>query len=419
MKTTNLAFVLAATGCFGGGGHNNVPADSTTSDSGSNGNGAWTLVQPMASPNTTPNNVTGFWFDSATNGDVSFGDGLIEHFAGPTDIDAIAQDGHDALPGPASDGYYGFLSNPKLPGLVAIGSQAKNVIASSDGGKSFAYSKLDGQIAGAPTGVALSGATLWLGQDAANTWHVADNFGGVWSSPAAPSASATFTLTWHPDGDITVPATVPAADCQSYVGNSYYSDRPFPIFAAAPDGSSLLYGGGEAICRSTDGGKNFVDVSANISPSDFSSHSYPWVFMYTSPTTVVAVYGSDGDAASTAYALYSTDGGKDWTVGTLPPSGANMVALIGAFASPTGTMFLVGAGYGLYPSEGDILESLLLYKSSDGGKTWTDLSANLGAWANSLDNAPQRLATGFALDDQHIWIGGDTGFIAYSATGGE
>jgi len=151
-----------------------------------------------------------------------------------------------------------------------------------------------------------------------------------------------------------------------------------------------------------------VDVSANITPSTFNSTSTPWTYTFTSPTVGIGVYGSEVDTVGSAYVLYTSDGGDHWTVGTLPASAGNMVSLIGTFSAPNGTLFIVGGG-----------PSLVLYESMDDGKTWTDLSTKLNAWASTLDNPPIRLETGFALDAQHIWVGGDSGFIAYTATGGE
>jgi hypothetical protein len=361
------------------------------------------------------NTATGFYFSSLTNGVVTLGND-IEHFDGPTHIDVVALDGAGMLPGPADDTYDGFIVNSL--GLIARGSTSESLIVSTDMGKSFTYSKMYGSVTvPSGSGIPLKFPYWWLGKDSSNVWHIADTAGGLWSSPTPPGPTADFTLTWHPEGTITVPSTVPPADCQAYGGTGYYATQLGQNFAVTPDGNTMVYGGG--ICRSTDGGKNFVDDSTHIMPSSFTSMNTPWLFMFTSPTVGIAAYGSDGSLPQTAYVLYTTDGGANWTVGTLPPSASNTIALIGAFASPTGTMFMVGAGDGLFKGTGGDSLGLLLYKSTDGGQTWTDLSANLAQWAMSLDSSALRLSTGFALDDQHLWIGGDSGFIAYTSTGGQ
>lgn len=403
---TRLAFPLATSACL--------------SSSSTPTNGVWTVVQPVGTANTMPGGVTGLWFDSPTNGVVSFDTGLIDHFDAANHIDAVALDGYAMLPGPNNDVYYG-VEQTSL-GLVAIGASSANLIVSGNAGKSFAYGKMYGSAESGDTGIGLEQAAYWLGSDGSGAWHIADQFEGVWASPTAPGPSATFTLTWHPNGDITVPATIPDGDCGGYTGDSYYAMRPGPVFAASANGSNMVYGGNNGgagpptICYSSDGGQSFVDVGANLSPASFSSENYPWIFLYTSNTDVLGAFGSELQGPSTTFVLYSTDGGKDWTQGTLPASAANMTTLIGAFATPSASsMFLVGDGVGLYPGASDTNSVLLMYKSSDGGHTWTDLSAKLA----HLPNPPLRLSSGFALDDDHVWIGGENGFIAYSATGGE
>jgi hypothetical protein len=386
--------------------------DAGSNDSGSDApvtNGTWAQVVPMDGASSQATTVTGFWFSSSSNGVVSFAEGLVEHFSAPTTIDAIALDGSGKLPGPADDSYYGFVPGTSL-GLVVRNSSAKSLVTSSNMGTSFTYAASYGTLSGAPPTITLDFPLLWLGEDASNKWHVAVGAGGgdVYSSPTAPGPSAALTDTWHPEGVVTVPATLPTADCAAFVTNGYYSTQPGQVFAATTDASSILYSSGSSICRSSDGGKNFVDVSTHITPSTFNATSTPWTYTFTSPTVGIGVYGSEADAPGTAYVLYTTDGGDNWTVGTLPASAANMVSLIGTFAAPNGTLFIVGGG-----------PSLVLYDSADGGKTWTDLSTKLNTWASTLDNPPLRLETGFALDAQHIWVGGDSGFIAYTATGGQ
>jgi hypothetical protein len=290
-----------------------------------------------------------------------------------------------------------------------IGQSAANVIASTDHGASFNYSTMYGQIS-APAGIALKFPLLAVGKDSTGTWHLADQYGGVWSSPTAPGASSTFTVTWHPEGDVTVPATIPDGDRMTYIVNGYFSMDPGHMFSITPDGNTMVYGGKDALCRSTDGGKTFVDVSANVTPSSFTANNTPWITKFTSNTVGIAAFGSEGAGAMSAYVLYTSDGGNQWAVATLPAGAVNSVAFTGAFASPTGSMFIVGTN-----QDENLDLTPLLYKSSDGGKTWTDLSPKF----KGLSGLPYHLVSGFALDDQNIWVGGENGFVAYSKTGGQ
>ena len=397
------ALLLCACSSTPGGVPDSGSPDSGKPDGGTPG--VWTQIIPKDGANSSAQTVSGFWFQSPTNGVVSFAEGLVEHFSSPTTIDKIALDGSGKLGG-ADDEYFGFIPGTSL-GLVVRNLEATQLVTSGDDGKSFTYAKSFQTVSGAPQGISQDFPLLYAGTDKSSVWHVAISAGGgdVYSSPTAPGPSATWTLTWHPAGTVTVPATIPAGDCTDYVVDASQATQ---AFAASTDGSSFVYASSSAICHSTDG-KSFVDVSANITPSSFTSHNPPLGFLFTSPTAGIAYYGSELDLGGTAYVLYTADGGGSWTVGTLPAAAQNIISLKYAFASPTGTLFLVGGG-----------DTLIFFKSVDGGKTWTDLSAKITAYGNSVQqNNPVRLVAGYALDDQNVWVGSDTGFIAYSATGGQ
>jgi hypothetical protein len=77
----------------------------------------------------------------------------------------------------------------------------------------------------------------------------------------------------------------------------------------------------------------------------------------------------------------------------------------------------------------------VLWGSTDGGKTFTDLSASLNTWMAAQPAATPIVfggfTAGFALDDNNVWLGGFlqheqngvlagdiTAFLLYSKTGG-
>ena len=386
----------------------NNPDSGAPNDAGADSpqaSGPWTLVTPMDGSNSSATTVSGFYFQSPTNGFVSFSEGLVEHFSGPTTIDKISFDGSGKLGG-GDDQFFGFIANTSV-GLIVQNLAASKLLVSTDQGKTFAYTNSFKTISGAPQGISQNFPPLYVGVDKSNVWHMAISAGGgdVYSSPTPPGPNATLTLTWHPTGTVTVPATIPAGDCTDYVVDASQATQ---AFAGSTDGSSFVYASSDAICHSSDGGKTFVDVSANITPSSFTSHNPPLGFMFTSPTIGIGYYGSELDNPGSAYVLATTDGGASWTVATLPAAAQKGISLRHAFASPSGTMYLVGGG-----------DTLVLWQSSDGGTTWTDFSAKLNLWAPNQPTAPVRLLAGYALDDDTIWIGGDDGFVAYTASGGK
>lgn len=388
-----------------------APSDSGANESGPASNGTWTQVT-VQDPTQQGIQVSGFWFESPSNGFVSFDEGYVEHFSAPTTIDKIALDGHGKAPNGQDDAYFGFLPSTTL-GLVVRNNNAKTLVVSTNKGQTFEYVASYQKTAAAPQTVSPDWPLIWLGSDSSGAWHMATHGGiggDVWASPTAPSPTATLTDTWHPSGTITVPATIPSTDCDSWVVNGFYSQEPGWVFTSTTDGKAMIYSSNnDKICRSTDGGKNFVDISANISPSSFSANNVPWLYLFTSGTVGIAAYGSELSGPGSAYVLYTTDGGLDWTQGTLPPSAGPGVDLIAAFASPSGAMFIVGGS-----SKGP-----LIYQSTTAGKTWTDLTAKLADFVKLADNPPYDLAAGFALDDKNIWVGGQNGFVAYTSTGGQ
>jgi hypothetical protein len=389
--------------------------DAGPADSGSDGsltNGTWTQVIPIDQTSTSTSmsmaqTVTGFHFTSLTDGVVSFQEGLIEHFSSATTIDKIVLDGTGKLPGPNDDSYYGFISGTSL-GLIARNDNATKLVTSPDG-KTWTYQAAF-KSATAPQGITQNFPLAWAGTDKAGGWHDVITAGGgdVYSSSGPLGPTAVLTDTWHPAGVVTVPATIPAADCTDFTA---INDYPGQQFMATTDGSAFVYTGNTqaAVCLSTDNGKTFTDVTNNIPASFLSTHHYaPAGYLFTSPTVGIGYYGSELDTPGSAYVLYTIDAGKDWLVGTLPTAAQNSISLRAAFASPTGTLFIVGGGNGL-----------VFFKSVDGGKTWTDLSAKISDWAIANNGGLVRLFNGFAFDDQHIWVGSDSGFIAFTATGGQ
>lgn len=404
MKTRLLLIVVASLACACGGSKGGSDAGAGADAGGADSNGTWTRVTPMDGASHQAQTVSGFWFSSQSSGVVTFSEGLVEHFSSATTIDAISLEGTGKVSNGDDDQYFGFIAGTSL-GLVVRNFDATQLVTSSDQGKTFQYSSAFSQVT-APAGLKQDFPLMWTGQDSAGGWHLATAAGGgdVYSSSGPLGSSADLTLTWHPSGTVTVPATIPAGDCTDYVTDA--SD-PGQHFAVTTDGSVFVYASGSSICRSSDHGSSFVDVSANISPSTFTSHHPPLGFLFTSASAGIAYYGSELDNPGTAYVLYTPDAGQSWTVATLPAVAQQGISLRYAFASPSGALFLVGGGAGL-----------VLLKSTDGGKTWNDLSSKLSPWASGLENAPVRLNAGFALDDQHLWVGSDNGFIAYSATGG-
>jgi hypothetical protein len=282
-----------------------------------------------------------------------------------------------------------------------FGSQ---VNVSTDDGKTFKTNTSSSM--GVP-----NAGPIWMSKDSASTWHLVDDIGNVWSSSTGPVAATTWTRTWQPEGSPPVPNPLPAADCQKSWHQGYFALDAQQVFWASPDGTTMLYNDAEefaGVCRSADGGKNFLPVQFPSPPN--GSTGTPYVVLFTSATHGIAAYANDLLAANTAYAYFTDDAGATWSAAPLPSTLTTSFALTNGFVAPDGQHVWLGGFTSDSPPQ------MVLLKSADGGKTWQDISAAITA-----ANAGQmyKLHSGFALDANNIWLGGDNGGLAYSPTGGE
>ncbi len=403
--------------------------------------GPWTAFSPPSVPGVTCDaddgdgaEIMAIWFSSPTNGAIALGGctlgSVIYHLDGATHADAVALDGHHALPGLQNDAYYGFFPTPA--GLVVSGfgcgdcsSGDVSLILSTDMGKTFAYSKFDGaQSPAQPSTVALGSQALWISADASGGTLVYTAFqatsanGALWTSPTAPGATSTFT-------EVFQPGPPSACDHAPWAG---ITEGELPaqthVFWASPDGQTMVYAAGGdlplGVCRSTDGGKTFAPIAFPDTPVGVAA---PSVVLGYDATNLVAV--GNGGPGHPALFYSSSDAGATWTAASSLPAGAqDAIVVAGGFLSTDGsTAWVFGSQTGTGTSASLNGDAGLLYKSSDKGHTWTDVSAGLQAAQLALisqsDASFVDVLTGFALDADHVWLSVDTLQLLYSSTGGQ
>jgi hypothetical protein len=358
--------------------------------------------------------VAAIWFKDTTHGvvglygsNVTFQDGgAIEHLNAPTVVDKVAISGYGAGPGMQNVDVFALFNTPI--GLLAGMNFGDQTFVSTDNGATFSVL----QTSGSHTP---NGAQVFMGKDSAGVWHEMDDIGNVWTSPTAPSATAIWTRTWNPLATPPDPDPVPAADCDRSFDQGYYAEDAQQVFTTSADGQTMMYPMGHGgdpmgVCRSTDGGKNFLPVTMPNPPAGAAGDEPTTVLMTTATHGITA--GSNDLVDDSAFAYTTDDGGATWTQATLPSTvtaaGAH-AAIVSSFAAPDGQhIWLVGM---TLVSDAHAL----LLKSSDAGKTWKDISGALAA----IPAAANKMHTGFALDANNIWIGGDYGALLYSSTGGE
>jgi len=297
---------------------------------------------------------------------------------------------------------------PTSAGLVASSSFGDQFIVSTDGGVTFTdVERGDGNSGNIPA--------VWYSKDSKGTWHLVDHVGNVWVTSMDPGPATSWSVTWQPDGSDPKPPVLPPGACPSTFSQGYFAADAQQVFWASADGKTMMYGQGygdapAGVCRSIDGGGTFFPVTFPSPPAD-AALAVPYVLVFSDATHGLAARANDlADGA--AYIYTTADAGATWTAATVPatvnaPGAAAYFS--GGFYAPDGQhAWIVG---GTLKSEA----RALLLKSSDGGKTWKDVSGTLA----TVPAAAAKFHTGFALDADHIWIGGEHGGLLYSNNGGE
>jgi photosystem II stability/assembly factor-like uncharacterized protein len=376
------------------------------------GDGGWTAM-PLLDDNSTPDNpgwyegralVTGVRFTSRDEGvvtvaaDNSSGNVGGAIFGARADaVTDIRFSGRDSVCSTGSSDFHGLVATPD--GMIAL-TEACALVASHDGGRTFTGTRMGG--GGDTQGLE---KTLGLRVTAAGSVIVRDT-GVVARSATAPGETAIWEDVWAPDAIPSIPAQVPADQCHDGPVSDQVPVEPQAAYLG-PDGGFLAYVADPAgelpqICISRDGGRSFrptlLDVPSPVAPIGV---------YFTNDQIGLAWYSNTFSAADT-YLRRTTDGGGTWSEVAVPAELAGVrLNLRHLFFAPGGTVgWLVG--YNL-----DTREPLLL-KTRDAGATFEVLHSGL---AEALPDV--RLHTGFALDEDHIWVGGEQGGLAHSSSGGE
>lgn len=377
---------------------------------GGGSGGSWTQV-PLLDDTTMPDRTTfragidrvsGIYYSSRDKGVIvsqaggTSARGGAVFLANGTKATSIAFSGDDTglrLRGPID--FTGI--QPTATGYVAM-AYASDVIASHDGGATFKIER-NGQIDS-------SGIERVLGFSQSETGTtIVRGSGVVMTAPSAPGASAVFTDVWAPNATEPIPAELLPGECE---GGPFGSGQPstrYNTYVSA-DRQLLAYASNLSqdapqICISRDGGRSFYAHVLDV-PSGTESR-VPSGVLFTSATTGIAWYGGTN---SGAYIRRTTDGGEHWSTVALPSElGAADVELPVGFFAPDGQHGWL-AGY----SHGGSGYAVAL-ATADGGATWT-LVPGVGDAVARFKGG--KLYAGFALDAEHIWLGGDNGLVMHN-----
>jgi hypothetical protein len=392
--------------------------NSTTTSSSTAGTG-WTVV-PLIDDTTNPSHmvfrsdsdlVTGIYFRTIDDGWVvttgsqqSFQDGGAIFKAKQKQITKVlfsGQDGGGCVLGTLN--FYGVDPTPN-GGVVAF-SEACNHIASHDNGQTFTLEALQSNDAhGIESTLALRELT--------NGSVLVGETGYVDTTPGLPGPNALWTTTWAPEANPPTPNPVPTAQCQGRPQGWLPATRS-PVYVS-PDGKFMAYTASPdhdaQVCVSTDGGKSFFPHVLPLTNSDVADFQ-PLGVMFANATTGIVHWGQSAYPGE-AYIYRTTDSGQTWNKVALPSDIAGKgIELTNAFFAPDGMHgWIVGYDY-------DASVPLLI-STSDAGATWKHNSGDLVAKVATTIGTG-KLYAGFALDANHIWVGGDYGLLLASDTAGE
>jgi hypothetical protein len=406
----------------GGSGSSEAGAAGTTGEAGEAGTGpgatGWTAI-PLLDDTTAAAHkvirsdndlVSGIYFNSIDDGWVttrgsqgSFGDGGAVYKAKSKSLTSILFSGNRN--GLCLSGSIDFQGLDKTPdGFVAL-AYACDVIASHDGGKTFTIAR--NEPGADPLGIE---QVLAMRETSTGTFMFADS-GYVDTAPTAPGANADWTTVWAPEGVPPSPNPVPAADCQVMEKNQVPAERT--VAYVSPTGDLMAYVAVTAdqtpiVCVSKDSGKNFLPTALPGLPDDATDFA-PNGVVFTSAKAGITFWANNVYPGE-AYVYYTTNAGTTWKAATLPTAKSHSIDFYSAFFAPDGTHgWITGFNYDS--------TTALLWKTSDGGVTWVASGGDLAA--KTANSGIPKLYTGFALDANHIWVGGDYGILMANDAGGE
>lgn len=138
--------------------------------------------------------------------------------------------------------------------------------------------------------------------------------------------------------------------------SSNYADFVWPI-EMDPINPDIIYGGYEDIYRSTNGGSTWSNITNNVSSGE------PFVSIAIAPSNTSTLYAIDYQGY-----LYKTTNITNWSNVSLPLSLEGCISRVTVSPTDPNTIYVILMGY-------DAGEKV--YKSTDGGQSWTNISTGL------------------------------------------
>jgi hypothetical protein len=296
-------------------------------------------------------------------------------------------------------GFFGLY--PSGQDVYSPMNDIERIVTSTNGGTSFTLGQAGNGFSNSGLQPAMSFAV-----DGSGHWWAADNE-NVYKATTAPASSTTWT-TITPDAAVCDPPSTYNSDPTG--GGA--TDRGGMNLHVSSDGQTLVYPQSTvAVCVSTNGGTSWAKVTPPNPPASPPQGEN----IYFMDDTHGVLFGGDDLTGDTSFVYWTSNGGQAWTAATIPVQGAtDLHALFSAFFAPDHTTgWIVGK-----QSFDDKAPPPLLWKTTDGGHTWTDITTTSFTGTSIDPTGFSELVCGFALDAQHIWLGGHDGSLFANDDGG-
>jgi hypothetical protein len=311
-------------------------------------------------------------------------------------------------------GDFGIRSISKTSnGYVATLNDSEEILQSTDDGATFSL-----VLTNLPYGL----GSIESLQETDTGWTAIVSEAVATTTEPVLSAATQWTELWAPEGIPPNPNPIPTGGCTGRPANRTVDETSSHTYVSA-DGQLVAYAprgqssDEDVLCISHDAGVFFQQVSLPHSGDGADGIGATAILFVTEDVGFATT--SDGrfiGGRGTASIQKTTDGGMTWTRTTLPTFFTSAgVSLRSVFFAPGNSV-----GWALGTIDTDDAAGLVL-KTEDGGDTWRVAGANadLNDQLNTFPTNFGRLQSGFALDENNIWIGGDHSSLFYSATGGD
>ncbi|MCA9647117.1 MAG: hypothetical protein H6718_24475 [Polyangiaceae bacterium] len=245
--------------------------------------------------------------------------------------------------------------------------------------------------------------------------------GVLYGADAAPSPTTAWTGLWSPGRIPPFPANykdLKDADdtiCRSFPGG-FVLPHPSSTMYMSDDLSLMMYPASAmnakgdidfdppGVCVSTDRGATFRVVAFPGNTNELGP-----IGLTCGDADHCWAYNGLRSSADSHWIYYTTNASQGmsmtWTRGALPAT------LLSERTEIREVFFAPDNVHGWAVGAHDSVTMLL--RTLDGGASWTDISESVRALADDA-----KLSSGFALDAQNIWLGGERGFLASNGRGG-